>query len=149
MSDESQNFPHVSEASAQEFLAFADEFHRAALVARKLCEPKKPLTRIGFCSLAIHAIELYLNAYLRNLEVSPAELKKISHNLRKRRLMAVAGGLKLRRKTQEHLDFMTVCREYRKVRYGPEIGSEKSELSQIDRTLREVAKKVGLALKID
>jgi hypothetical protein len=89
---------------------------------------------------AIHAIELYLNAFLRHEGVAPEEIRKRMHNLAEPRFV---DKLKLRKKTALHLKAMTTKREYLISRYAPERITEHTELNRLTATLREVKAKVG------
>ncbi|WP_244425752.1 hypothetical protein [Rhizobium etli] len=89
---------------------------------------------------AIHAIELYLNAFLRHEGVAPEEIRKRMHNLVDSRFVA---KLQLRKKTALHLQAMTAKREYFISRYAPEQAREHSELTRLAATLLEVMEKVG------
>jgi hypothetical protein len=53
---------------------------------------------------AIHAVELYLNAFLRHEGVAPGEIRKRMHDLDEPTLV---DKLKLRKRTALHLKVMT------------------------------------------
>lgn len=89
---------------------------------------------------AIHAIELYLNAFLRHEGVTPEEIRGRLHDLAE---ATFVDKLKLRKKTAQHLEAMTAKREYLISRYAPERAKEHTELTRLAATLAEVMKKVG------
>lgn len=97
-----------------------------------------------FC--ALHAIELYLDAFLRGLGESPGRLRAHGHDLRLRAALAIEGGLALRRKTALHLVRLTLDREHLALRYGPARPAEPCELNRLRRSLDEIAAKVRAAV---
>jgi hypothetical protein len=97
-----------------------------------------------FC--ALHAIELYLDAFLRGLGESPGRLRAHGHDLRLRAALAIDRGLALRRKTALHLVRLTLDRENLALRYGPTRAAEACELNRLRRSLDEVAAKVCAAV---
>ncbi|MEB3043106.1 MULTISPECIES: hypothetical protein [unclassified Rhizobium] len=113
--------------SASELLFSEGEKHVALAIApARMC--------------AIHAIELYLNAFLRHEGVAPEEIRKRMHNLVEPMFVA---KLKLRKKTALHLEAMTAKREYLISRYAPKQAREPTDLNRLAATLAEVMKKVG------
>lgn len=56
---------------------------------------------------AIHAIELYLNGFLLSLGNDAKSIRSRQHNLADRSELALKRGLKLRKRTAEHLVHMT------------------------------------------
>lgn len=96
--------------------------------------------------LALHAIELYLDAFLRGLGESPGRLRAHGHDLRLRAALAVDGGLALRRKTVLHLCQLTRDRAHSALRYGPARMAEPCEMNRLRGSLDEVAAKVRAAL---
>ena len=87
---------------------------------------------------AIHAIELYLNAVLRQEGVPPAQIRGRMHNLGDPVFLAL---LKLRKKTAQHLQEMSDRREYLIARYAPEQTTQHTELNRLTATLFEVMTK--------
>ena len=92
----------------------------------------------------MHAIELYLNAFLLAGGTPPEQVRSHFHNLAARTESAIASGLVLRKRTAEHLRKMTEDREYLVSRYGPEMTSTLSELNRLMATLEEVSKKTRI-----
>lgn len=130
-------------ASPSEVFALAEEYRLAAQSLVKMGRPRQPLSRAPGRLCAIHAIELYLNAYLLSRGMSPQEIRTHLHDLQGRSERARASGLILRKRTNEHLTKMTEEREYLISRYGPEMATTLSEINRVMATLEEVAKKVG------
>ena len=67
----------------------------------------------------------------------------MKHDLTSRRVEADGKGLKLKKKTAEHLDMMSKTREYLVMRYGPELTVAVPPLNRTEATLTEVAHKVS------
>lgn len=110
---------------------------------------KAPLSRSPGRLCAIHAIELYLNAYLLSSGASPQEIRAHFHNLKERSDRTRASGLILRKRTAEHLIKMTEEREYLISRYSPEMATTHSEINRLMATLEEVANKVSQRICLD
>ncbi|MFO1014512.1 MAG: hypothetical protein U1E50_12195 [Caulobacteraceae bacterium] len=67
--------------------------------------------------MAIHALELYFNAYLRAAGHAAKDVRAQGHDLARRVELAQAAGLTLRRRTADHLVAMTRNRDYLAARY--------------------------------
>lgn len=91
--------------------------------------------------VAIHAIELYLNAFLLFSGVEQKSVRGLHHDLAQRMTLAAASGLVLRKRTAAHLLSMTGNREYLVTRYGPEMTTSLSQINRLMATLDELAKK--------
>lgn len=145
-STESGPYPGA-EASVWQILGLAHEYYNAAMTLFQKVEgvPQTvaPLSRAPARLCAIHAIELYLNAFLMHEGVSPAEIRRKNHSLAKRSEYEVIAKLKLRKRTTGHLITMSERREYLVSRYGPELVATHSELNRLTVTLVEVMTKVG------
>jgi hypothetical protein len=87
---------------------------------------------------AIHAIELYRNAFLRFREVDPKDVRKRGHTLWDEDFVAALG---LRKKTAAHLLWIEDNREYLSVRYAPDLLKAQSQSNRILATLREIMMK--------
>jgi hypothetical protein len=96
--------------------------------------------------LAIHAIELYLNALLLGCGDTARDVRGLQHDLARRTERAQELGLSLRAKTATHLDSLASTREYLTARYGPEMSATWSQLNRLTASLEEVGKKVTLIL---
>jgi hypothetical protein len=95
------------------------------------------------CRLAaIQAIELYLNALLLHIGHEASAIRGMQHDLAKRTDHATAAGLKLRKRTAQHLAAMVGSREYLVTRYGPEMTGTVSQINRLIASLEEVATKV-------
>ena len=128
--------------------ALADEYRKAAAVLLKLGERGKPLTRAPFRLTAIHAVELYLNAFLLARGHGAEKIRGLQHDLPARAELAIDGGLSLRKRTLEHIRSLSAGREYLVSRYGPELAASMSQVNRLIATLDEVANKVTNALAI-
>jgi hypothetical protein len=133
-------------ATAMQVHALAEQYRRASEVLLPLGRPGKPLTRAPFRLTAIHAVELYLSAFLLQRGLTPKRIRALQHNLGARAERAVSEGLQLRKRTLDHLSTLSANREYLVTRYGPELASTTSQLNRLTATLEEVAKKVSAAL---
>lgn len=133
-------------ATPQQLRALAEEYRKAAHLLLTLGQRGKPLTRAPFRLSAIHAIELHLNALLLHRGHQPARVRGLHHDLLTRTELAIAGGLKLRLRTEEHLRALHRDREYLVTRYGPEVRPTTSNINRLTATLEEVATKVTLLL---
>jgi hypothetical protein len=130
-----------SSASVREILDLANSYYQASIVLFGESQKKLvPLSCAPARMAAIHAIELYLNAFLRHEGAAPEEIRKRMHNLAEPNL---ADKLKLRKRTALHLEAMTARREYLIARYAPERVTDHTELNRLSATLVEVMKKVG------
>ena len=139
-----------SSASVEEIVHLAREYQMAARTLLLNARRGKPLSRAPARLCAIHAIELYLNAFLLSLGDTPEKIRSRRHDLAERARLALDNGLQLRKKTAEHLIRLSQDREYLVSRYGPELASTLSEVNRLIATLEEVAKKVqGVVLDQD
>ncbi|GAB4370025.1 MAG: hypothetical protein Kow00114_30120 [Kiloniellaceae bacterium] len=142
---DSKEYPGA-EASAAEVLGLATEYHTAAQALLKTVRKGKPLSRAPCRLCAIHAIELYLNAFLLHLGETPEKIRAHRHDLATRVAAAPDGKLTFRKKTAEHLARMSEDREYLVTRYGPELAATLSEVNRLMATLEEVGTKVRAIL---
>lgn len=129
-----------SNASLWEVLDLANAYYRASIVLFSESQKEVALSIAPARMCAIHAIELYLNAFLRHEGVAPEGIRKRMHNLAEPTFVA---KLKLRKKTALHLEAITARREYLISRYAPERMTEHTELNRLTATLAEVMAKVG------
>ena len=130
-------------ASVAQLLHMADEYR---LAAHALLSGEKP-ARSHFAApgrmLAVHAIELYLNALLLHAGIKPGEIRGMHHDISARTTMVTAQGLKLRKLTEAHLKSLAGNREYLVLRYDPGWKASTSQVNRLISTLDEVAKKVA------
>ena len=101
------------------------------------------MSRAPYRLAAIHAVELYLNAFLLHSGLDHGRVRGLQHDLAARTDLSVKCGLLLRKRTATHLRTMAAAREYLVSRYGPELSSSLSQLNRLSATLSEVAGKVG------
>ena len=141
MSIEGQKFYPGETASPRQVAELADEYRRAADALLGNGRRGAPLSRAPYRFVAIHAVELYLNAMLLKAGYTAIELRRMHHDLASRTRLAVASKLDLRKRTLTHLTRLSETREYLTTRYDPE-ASEASELNRLAATLAEVAAKV-------
>ena len=140
------NYPG-EKADASRLRQLAENYHEAAdfLLGNK--QRKAPMSRAPWRLLAIHAIELYLNAFLLSKGHRSSNIRGLQHGLSEKAELAVALGLNLRKKTKEHLSTLTRTREYVVARYDPDGLTALSEMNRLSRTMEELAEKVVLTAK--
>ncbi|ARU16671.1 hypothetical protein A9D14_11405 [Croceicoccus marinus] len=132
-------------ATPAEVVALADEYRFAAQLLVQNGRPGEPRSRAPFRMVAIHAVELYLNAFLLQSGHSAGQVRGLQHNLAARAELAVERGLVLRKRTREHLHSMSQSREFLLTRYVPS-STSLSEINRLQATLTEVAQKVSGAI---
>ena len=136
-----------ADARVEEVIRLANHYRGAANDLLRMAQEKGP-SRVAPCRLcAVHAIELYLNAFLLKLGHPPERIRDSRHDLAARAALANAGGLGLRRRTAIHLAAMTLGREYLVLRYDPGM-AELPPLNRLWATLDEIARKVTRAVAI-
>jgi len=135
-----------SGTSVGQLLDLAQEYHAAHIQLSLSPNSGLPHASAPARLLAIHAIELYLNAYLLHNGVGPQNLRGLQHDLSKRTALAIEHGLMLRKRTAAHLSNMHAAREYLSARYGPELAGTWSEMNRLTATLQEVFQKVEMKL---
>ncbi len=146
MSCEGQRFSYPgSDADPASLLKMAEQYRLAANALLPYGRRRVPISYAPWRLLAIHAIELHLNAFLRARGYSPAAVRGMQHNLAKRTEAAIAAGLILKKRTAEHLRSLTQTREYVIIRYDPEL-STTSHLNRLKATLDEVATKAAITV---
>ena len=142
MSIERQQFYPGETAAPRQIADLADEYRRAADALLHTGRPGQPLSRAPYRLVAIHAIELYLNAFLLAAGHPSTKLRALHHDLAARTEFALSAKLPLRKRTVEHLRRLSKTREYLLTRYDPATVPG-SELNRLAATLTEVAEKVG------
>lgn len=130
-------------ATAGEIRSLADDYRLAAAAVANCGRRDVPSSRSPYPMLALHAVELYLNALLLHRCRSPEAIRGLQHDLASRMEMAVAAGLVLRVRTVAHLRAVAARREYLTSRYAPDRAGEASEPTRMAATLEEVASKVS------
>jgi hypothetical protein len=122
-------------------LRLAEEYRRAAHALFPTGRRRQPLSRAPYRLVAIHAVELHLNALLLTTGLPTARIRGLQHDFATRTELAIAAGLNLRRRTILHLRGLSETREYLITRYDPGLTSA-SQLNRIAATLEELAEKV-------
>ena len=142
MSIEGQKFSYPGAvASPRQMLSLAEEYRRAAHALLPTGRRGQPLSRAPYRLVAIHALELHLNALLLATGFPMARIRGLQHDFATRTELAIAAGLNLRRRTILHLRGLSETREYLITRYDPGL-SAASQLNRLAATLEEVAEKV-------
>ena len=124
----------------------AEAYRRDAerlLLAPGAC--RNPLALAPGRFLALHAIELYLSAWLLRSGETPRQIRARGHDLTGRVQAALAGGLGLRKRTASHIARITEGREYLVVRYAPDTVGAVPPLNRLLATLTEVSRKASKA----
>ena len=142
--DESGDYPG-SGAPVSAILRMADRYRMDALALLAPGRRSDPVAAAPGRLLALQAIELYLNVWLRVAGETGRQVRGRQHDLAGRAQAALAGGLGLRRRTTSHLARLTEDREYLRVRYAPDELDALSQLNRLTATLDEVARKVRAA----
>nr|QCL09986.1 hypothetical protein pC5.8d_682 [Rhizobium rhizogenes] len=97
--------------------------------------------------LALHAVELYLNAFLLAKGVNSTTICGFRHDLGERARMASEAGLVLRKRTVAHLATLSASNEYHVVSYAPELTSRLPQVNRVIATVDELSRKVRKALR--
>lgn len=98
--------------------------------------------------LALHAMELYLNAFLLAKGVDPAMIRGFRHDLGERTRIASEVGLVLRKRTVAHLTTLSASNEYQIIMYAPELTSTLSQVNRVMATVDELSRTVRMALRV-
>lgn len=143
MSDETKKVYPGELATPYQIYMLAHEYRNAAIHLAALGRPYEPLSRAPFRLAAIHAIELYLNAFLLKRGHPASEIRGLQHDLAERVVLAASYGLQLRVKTAQHINDLAANQEYLVTRYGPEMTESASKLNRLTATMEEVCNKVS------
>jgi HEPN domain-containing protein len=146
MSIEGQKFFPGETATPRQIASLADEYRHAADALLGTVRRGQPLSRAPYRFVAIHALELYLNALLLAAGKPPVALRRMHHDLASRTELAMTARLILRKRTLAHLAALSEGREYLTTRYDP-AAPQGSELNRLAATLAEVAEKVTTFLE--
>ncbi|MDG2534572.1 hypothetical protein P6144_13000 [Sphingomonas sp. HITSZ_GF] len=138
--DEGKLYPGAT-ATAEQVAMLAQEYKLAAENLLASGRRGGLLSTCPYRLVAIHAIELYLNAYLLAAGHSSTKVRGLQHDLSSRTTLAVEARLCLRKRTFLHLQALSNTREYLITRYDPAL-STASHLNRLGATLDEVAEKV-------
>lgn len=133
-------------ATPEQILELAEEYRAAANVTRAQHRTNIPRSLAPCRFLAAHAIELYLNAFLRKAGCKPEDVRGMQHDFSLRAQEAKAAGLVLRERTFAHLSKMKDDREYLMMRYGAEGFPTVTQINRLLATLEELSGKVNTAV---
>lgn len=132
-------------AGVRGILNLAKQYQDAA---RKLGEGSSKPNQAPQCLLALHAMELYLNAFLLAKGVDPSAICGLQHALGERARLASEAGLILRKRTVAHLATLSASNEYDVVNYAPELTSTLPQVNRVIATVDELSRKVRKALRV-
>jgi len=133
-----------SAADVQGVLNLAMQYQDATI---KLGEPSPKPSQVPRHLLALHATELYLNAFLLAKGVAPTTIRGFRHDLGERARIASEAGLVLRKRTVAHLATLSASNDYHVIRYASELLSPLSQMNRVMATLDELSRKVRKALR--
>lgn len=145
MSMEGHRFYPGERASAAQILLLANEYRRSADSLLNGGRSGCVISWAPYRLVAIHAIELYLNAYLVAAGCRAGEIRAMQHDTAARAQFAAVANLQLRKRTSAHLQALSDHREYLVARYDPAPATV-SQLNRLQATLTEVAQKVACAV---
>jgi len=135
------------EASAHDILELASYYRTAATLLGE-CSPRgKSLSHAPRRFLALHSIELYLNAFLLAKGRDPKVIRGLHHDIGERSRWAKEAGLIFRKRTEEHLATLSSNREYLVTRYDP--AAALSQVNRVMATLEELSQKVRKVIDVD
>ena len=147
MSVEGQKFFYPGAvATPSQMLNLAEEYRQAAHALLPTGRRRQPLSRAPYRLVAIHSLELHLNALLLATGHPMAKVRGLQHDFAMRTELAIAAGLRLRARTILHLRGLSETREYLITRYDPRL-SAASQLNKLAASLEEVAEKVATLIK--
>lgn len=147
MSVEGQKFSYPGAvATPSQVLSLAEEYRQAARALLPTGRRRQPLSWAPYRLVAIHSLELHLNALLLASGHPMAKVRGLQHDFATRTELALAAGLKLRKRTSLHLRGLSKTREYLITRYDPAL-SAASQLNRLAASLEEVAGKVTTLIK--
>ncbi|MDF8356521.1 hypothetical protein [Ensifer adhaerens] len=132
------------EPSVCDTLALAAQYRDAAV---KLGAISPKLAHLPVHLLALHSVELYLDALLLAKGLDHKTIRGFQHDLGEQSRVAIDAGLVLRKRTAAHLATLSSTREYDAVRYGPRQAFKLSQVNRVMATLDEVSQKVRRVLR--
>jgi len=137
------NAPYPGDAaSPKQLIQLAAAYREAAKALLPSGKKRDQLSRAPWRLIAIHAVELYLNAALLHFGLASTKIRNLQHNMAARTNLAIAKGLTLRKRTVSHLETLSTNREYLTVRYSPEVPATISQITRLNATLEELSEKV-------
>jgi hypothetical protein len=138
---EKEHYPGSS-ATAASLLALAHEYRAAANLLLNSGRRGQPVSYAPFRLTAIHAMELYLSAFLLASGETALSIRAYGHNLSSREVRVTALGLVLRQGTRRHMAMLSDGREYLVSRYAVELLSSMSQINRVAASLDDIANKV-------
>ena len=135
-------YPENSVTPKQMF-GLAMEYRKAAQALLPLGQKGNPLSLAPWRLVAIHAIELCLNAVLLHFGQLPEKIRGLQHDVAARTELAISKGLVLRKRTVSHLTTISTNREYIMVRYSADVPPTISQINRLNATLEELADRVA------
>lgn len=130
-------------ATVYEILELAGHYKTAANLLSCQLSKGKSIAHVPRRFLALHSIELYLNAFLLAKGLDPKIVRGFQHDIGERTRRAIDAGLVLRKRTAKHLELLASNREYLVTRYGPEMTATLSQVNRVMATLEELSQKVA------
>ncbi|NKJ40169.1 hypothetical protein [Rhizobium sp. SG570] len=131
-------------ADVRRILDLAAQYRDAA---KTLGEDVSKLNHLPQRLLALHSIELYLDALLLANGLDRETVCGFERDLNARTRIAMDIGLVLRKRTAAHLATLSSSREYLAVSYGSETTATLSQINRVMATLDEVSLKVRRMLR--
>jgi hypothetical protein len=131
-------------AGVRGILNLATQYQDAA---GKLGEDSSKPNHLPRRLLALHAMELYLNAFLLAKGIDRGTIRGFRHDLGERTRIASEAGLVLRKRTVAHLATLSASNEDHVIRYAPELASTLSQVNRVVATVNELSRKVRKALR--
>jgi hypothetical protein len=129
--------------SVYDTLELAKHYKADAILLSKRSPQAHRFCHVPLRFLAIHAIELYLNAFLLAKGHDPKAIRGLQHDIGKRAQLAIEAGLILRKRTEAHLATLSANREYLVARYGsPDKTATLSQVNRVLATLNELSQKI-------
>lgn len=125
-----------------QMLSLAHEYRKIALTLDKLEVKKRPIALAPYRFAAVHAIELYINAFLMFKGYEAKALRGANHDFAKRQKWANELGLVLHSKTIARIDQIMLNREYLAARYSISHMKHGLDFAQLEIIMVELAKKV-------
>lgn len=132
------------EPSVRDTLALAAQYRDAAV---KLGGTSPKSAHLPVRHLALHSVELYLDALLLAKGLDHKTIRDFQHDLGERSRVAIDAGLVLRKRTAAHLVNLSSTGEYDAIRYGSIRAAMFSQVNRVMATLDEVSQKVRKVLR--
>lgn len=135
------------DASVHDILELASHYRTAAILLKERSPRGKSLSHTPGRFLALHSIELHLNAFLLAKGHEPNKIRGLQHDIGERSRLAKDAGLIFRKRTEKHLATLSSNREYLVTRYDP--AATLSQVNRVMATLEELSQKVRKVIDVD